>query len=112
MSEQQRLPEASELVLTTVASLVNLAGIRLTEEEHKDAGKAKEAIDAARQLLPLCPEEAVGPIKDALSQLQMIYAREVAQPGEAPGPAPAKEEPKSDPEREKARSKLWTPPGT
>jgi hypothetical protein len=87
------LPEAKELLLSTAASLVNLAGIRLTEKEHKNAAKAKEAIDAARELLPLCPQQEVGPIKDALSQLQMLYVKETD-------------------ERSKARSKIWTPPGT
>jgi hypothetical protein len=98
MSEQQaRLPEASEVLLSTAASLVNLAGIRLTEKEHKNAPKAKEAIDAARALLPLCPEDAVAPIRDALSQVQMLYVRES-------GSAAA--------ERAEARSKIWTPPGS
>jgi hypothetical protein len=87
------LPEAKELLLSTAASLVNLAGIRLTEKEHKNPAKAKEAIDAARELLPLCPQQEVGPIKDALSQLQMLYVKETD-------------------ERSKARSKIWTPPGT
>ncbi len=108
MSEPQpRLPEARELLLSTAASLVNLAGIRLTEEEHKNPAKAKEAIDAARELLPLCPQEEIGPIKDALSQLQMLYVKEHAsgaQPAEPGASAEADE-------RAKARSKIWTPPG-
>jgi hypothetical protein len=86
------LPEARDILLSTAASLVNLAGIRLTEQEHKNPAKAKEAIDAARELLPLCPEDKIGPIKEALSQLQMLYVKETD-------------------ERSKARSKIWTPPG-
>jgi hypothetical protein len=93
VSEQDaRLPEASEVLLSAAASLVNLAGIRLTEKEHKNPAKAKEAIDAARELIPLCPQDQIGPIKDALSQLQMLYVKETG-------------------ERAKARSKIWTPPG-
>ena len=93
MSTPQELPEAQDVILSAAASLVNLAGIRLTEKEHKNPAKAKEAIDAARELLPLCPEEQIGPIKDALSQLQMLYVKETD-------------------ERSKARSKIWTPPGS
>ena len=109
MSEQPepRLPEAEEVLLSAAASLVNLAGIRLTEQEHKNPAKAKEAIDAARELLPLCPQEEIGPIKDALSQLQMLYVKESqsrAHPAE-PGASQAADE------RSKARSKIWTPPG-
>ena len=86
------LPETKDVLLSSAASLVNLAGIRLTEKEHKNAAKAKEAIDAARALLPLCPQDEIGPIQDALSQVQMLYVKE------------------SD-ERAQARSKIWTPPG-
>jgi hypothetical protein len=102
------LPETKDVLLSSAASLVNLAGIRLTEKEHKDPAKAKEAIDAARALLPLCPEEEVGPIKDALSQLQMLYVKETqgrAHPAEPDASRTADE-------RAKARSKIWTPPGT
>ena len=90
MSEQ--LPEVDQVLLSTAISLVNLAGIRLTEKEHKNVPQAKEAIDAARALLPLCPQEEIGPIKDALSQVQMLYVKESG-------------------ERAEARSKIWTPPG-
>jgi hypothetical protein len=90
VSEQPPLPSVSDLLVSSTASLVNLAGIRLTDKDQKDPAQAKEAIDAARALLPLCPEEAVAPIKDALSQVQMLYVKETD-------------------ERAKARSKIWTP---
>jgi hypothetical protein len=86
----EQLPSASDLLVSTAASLVNLAGIRLTDPEQKNPAEAKEAIDAARALLPLCPEDAVAPLKDALSQAQMLYVKETD-------------------ERAKARSKIWTP---
>jgi hypothetical protein len=94
------------VLLSAAASLVNLAGIRLTEKDHPNPAKAKEAIDAARDLLPLCPQQEVGPIKDALSQLQMVYVRETQSPGQPGEPGTPDEE-----ERAKARAKIWTPPG-
>jgi hypothetical protein len=106
VSEHQGLPEAQDVLLSAAASLVNLAGIRLTEKEHKNPAKAKEAIDGARELLPLCPQEQVGPIRDALSQLQMVWVRETQSAGEPGEPAASDAE-----ERAKARSKIWTPPG-
>jgi hypothetical protein len=109
VSERElQLPEVADVLVSTTASLVNLAGIRLTEPDHKDVAKAKEAIDAARALLPLCPEDAVGPIKDALSQVQMLYVRERG-PGEPAAEPGAEPEPPGDDERAKARSKIWTP---
>ena len=107
MSTQEpppELPEAEDIVVSSVASLVNLAGVRLTDAQHKNPAKAKEAIDAARQLLPLCPDDAVGPIRDALSQVQMLYVREQGSPAEQAEPRTSEEE-----ERAKARAKIWTP---
>jgi hypothetical protein len=92
----EELPEVNQVLLSTAISLVNLAGIRLTEKEHRNPAEAKEAIDAARALLPLCPQDQVGPIKDALSQVQMLYVKETSEPDE----------------RAQARSKIWTPPGS
>ena len=106
MSEE--LPEVDQVLLSTAISLVNLAGIRLTEKDHKDVQQAKQAIDAARELLPLCPQEQIGPIKDALSQLQMVYVKET---GSRAQPAEPDASPTAD-ERAQARSKIWTPPGT
>jgi hypothetical protein len=94
---EPQLPDVADVLVSTTASLVNLAGIRLTDKEQHDPAKAKEAIDAARQLLPLCPEEAVGPIKDALSQVQMLYVKETDTAAK---------------QRAEARSKIWTPPGS
>ena len=85
--------KVDDVLLQTVVTLVNLAGRRLTVEDEKDPQQAKKAIDAVRTLLPLCPQEDIGPIKDALSQLQMVYVKETD-------------------ERAKARSKIWTPPGS
>jgi hypothetical protein len=107
VSEHQELPEAKDVLLSAAASLVNLAGIRLTEKEHKNPAKAKEAIDGARELLPLCPQEHVGPIRDALSQLQMVWVRETQSAEQPAEPAASDAE-----ERAKARSKIWTPPGS
>jgi hypothetical protein len=107
VSEHQALPEAQDVLLSAAASLVNLAGIRLTEKDHKNPAKAKEAIDGARELLPLCPQDQVGPIREALSQLQMVWVRETQAAGQPAEPAAADAE-----ERAKARSKIWTPPGS
>jgi hypothetical protein len=102
LEEQMKRITVQDVLLQTVVTLINLAGRRLTVEGEKDIDQAKLGIDAVRALLPLCPEDQVGPIKDALSQLQMLFARETGQPA-----AP----PEAEPEPEKPESKLWTPPG-
>ena len=106
--EALRRVKVDDVLLQTVATLVNLAGQKLTVPEAKDPAEAKKAIDAARAMLPLLREDVAGQIKDALSQVQMIYVREQQEQAGAqqaePG-APSAE----DEERAKARAKIWTP---
>ena len=115
-----------DVVLQTVATLVNLAGRRLglagTEAEHDleqaQAGDRRRAGAAAA-----VPEEQLEPIQQALTQLQMAFAREAGQPAageQAPAGQPGDSQEAAQPdakadedaERAKARSKIWTPPGT
>ena len=91
--------KTEDVVLQTVATLVNLAGQKLSVEGAKDPVEAQKAIDAAKQMLPLVPEEAVGPIQNALDQVQMLYARE----SQGPGPQ-AEKAPEPPP-----KPKIWTP---
>ena len=112
IEEQLKKLRVEDVLLQTVVTLVNLTGRRLTVQEEKDLGQARTGIEAVRALLPLCPQDQVAPVRDALSQLQMIYAREVQQPAEAAQDEAAAKQDDEEAERAKARSKIWTPPGT
>jgi hypothetical protein len=105
-----------DVVLQTVVSLVNLTGRRLGltgSPDEKDLEQARMGIDAVRALLPLLPEEEMAPVRDALSQLQVAYAREAGGAGGEQSQAePTGEQSAEEQERAKARAKLWTPPGT
>jgi hypothetical protein len=122
--EQMRRIRVEDVLLQTTVTLVNLGARRLglaaapgeDPSAERDLDQARLAIDAVRALLPLCPQDQVEPIQQALAQLQMAYAREAQpgggappQPGDQGQPAPAQSD--EDAERAKARSKLWTPPG-
>ena len=103
--EQIKQLKIDDVLLQTVVTLVNLSGRKLTVEDEKDVEQARKGIEAARALLPLLPEEGVQPVKDALSQLQMLYVRETqgasgsqAQPAPEPPPRP--------------KPDIWTPPGS
>ena len=103
------------VVMQTVVTLVNLAGSRLTAEGGKDVDEAHQGIEAVRALLPFCPQEELGPVKDAVSQLQMMYVRETGSAGgEGPAPPaqPAPPQPEQPPKREEPPSRIWTPPGS
>lgn len=101
-----------DVVLQTVVTLVNLAGSRLTAEGAKDLEQARQAIEAVRALLPLCPQDDLGPVRDAVSQLQMIYVRESGDVGGGEAPPPAPPEPDQPPKPEAPPSRIWTPPGS
>ena len=56
--EALRQIKTEDVVVQTVATLVNLAGQKLSVEGAKDPAEAQKAIDAARHMLPLVPDEA------------------------------------------------------
>lgn len=99
--EEMKKIRVEDVLVQTTVTLVNLAGRKLSEEE-RDLDQAKLGIEGARALLPLLPEEPAGAVRDALAQIQMMFAR-------AAKPSAERDE---EAEREKARSKIWTPPGT
>ena len=94
-AEIKKIGVADVLVQTTI-SLVNLAGRKLGIAEgtadERDLGQVREGIEALRALLPLLEarnDTSVEPIRDAVSQLQLAYAREVGAPAAPAGPAAA-----------------------
>jgi len=97
-AELKRL-RVEDVIVQTLVSLINLggrkAGLAPGSEDERDLEQVRQAVDAARALLPLV-EPALGPdarqLRDALSQLQLVYAREAggppaAQAGGPGGPA-------------------------
>ena len=97
--------KVEDVVVQTVATLVNLAGQKLSVEGAKDPAEAQKAIDAARQMLPLVPDEAQLPIQNALDQVQMLYVRETS--GQPTTEQPTTEQPPRD--EPPPASKIWTP---
>ena len=101
-----------DILIQTVVSLLNLAARKagLTGgDEEPDFEQVRQAIDGTKALLPLV-EPMLGPdakqVKDALSQLQLAYARSGAKPPPgAPGTADPPP-PKADP---RGSSRLWVP---
>jgi hypothetical protein len=70
------------VLLEHVVTLVNLGmrrtGLQPGTEDERDPEQVQVAIDAIRAVLPLLERSApaqVGPIRDALSQLQLAYVR-------------------------------------
>ncbi len=106
-----------DVVLQTIVSLINLGARKGAVGAPPDAGieadneQLRIAIEAARALLAIVePRHSaqLGPFRDALSQLQMHYAREAGGPGAQTPPATA---PQSDPAPQggQGSGRLWVP---
>jgi hypothetical protein len=119
-AELRRL-RVEDVVLQTLVSLVNLggrrAGLAPGTEDERDLGQLRIAIEGARALLPLVEAE-LGPdaaqVRNALSQLQLVYAQEAGASPEpaagAPGAPPAAAPPAPDPAPSAVQTgRLWVP---
>jgi hypothetical protein len=132
-AEMERIT-VDDVLLQTLVTLLNLGARRAglgaqpgQEAPQADLAQMRLAIEGARALLPLVQErhgEQLGPIRDALSRLQMAYTQlaqgqpaaagaEPPEPGgpEAPGEAPPKEEPgkPGEPGPAQKSGRLWVP---
>jgi hypothetical protein len=93
-AELERLT-VDDVLVQTIVTLLNLGARKagLAEGTQADLPQVKQAIDAARALLPLVEArhgKQLGPVKDALSRLQMFYAQRSG--GQAPAAEPPKPE--------------------
>jgi hypothetical protein len=126
LEEELRRITVRDVLLQTIVSLINLGGQRLGMGEGggemRDLEQVRLAIEGVRALLPLVEEEnpeQVKPVRDALSQLQMVYAREAGggaepgggEPGGGAAPGGAGPAPRQQPRRGEPGG-LWVPPGS
>jgi hypothetical protein len=120
--QQLKQLRVEDVIVQTVVSLINLAGRKAGlapgAEDEADREQLRLAIESVRALLPLV-EEQLGPdasaVRDALSQLQMAYARmpegETAggsHEDPAGGELPPKEAPDA-PGPAQSSGRLWVP---
>ena len=108
-----------DVLLQTVVTLLNLGARKagLAEGAKADLPQVKEAIDAARALLPILEprhSDQLAPVRDALSRLQMAYVQKSG--GEQPAAQePARpEQPDADAEQQgpgpaQSSGRLWVP---
>jgi hypothetical protein len=142
MSDQPRQPTDEELaaayeaqlkqirvedvLIQTLVSLLNLGGRKTGlspgTEEERDSEQVRQAIEGVRALLPLVEPllgQDAAQIREALSQLQLAYARITGEPsapageptgGRAQAAEAGGSEPKPDePGPAQSSGKLWVP---
>ena len=108
--------QVEDVLLQTLVTLINLgarkAGLAAPpgeEAESRDLGQTKQAIDGARALLPVLEPrhgQELGPIKEALSRLQMAY---VQLSGGTPSEVEATQPEPPAPPKPPASGRLWVP---
>ena len=89
-AELSRITSA-DMILQSAVSLLNLGGRRLGlapgAEGERDLEQVRDAVDGVRALLGILERsvsaQELRPLRDALSQLQMAYAREAQAAGGA-----------------------------
>ena len=117
-AELKRL-RVEDVVVQTLVSLVNLggrkAGLVPGAEDERDLDQLRMAVDGARALLPLV-EAALGPdaaqVRNALSQLQLVYAQEAgagADEDRQPTPDAASPAQPGGPGSAQSSGRLWVP---
>jgi hypothetical protein len=119
LEEQLRKVRVQDLLLESVASILNLSARRIAKEDERDLEQGRVGIEAVRALLELLEPGPREQVREALSQVQMLYVREAQGGGEEPEsggePSGGAEDPGTDggegPKVERP-SGLWTPPGT
>jgi hypothetical protein len=144
-AELNRITSA-EMIIQTAVSLINIAGRRLglapaepggdlsaAPGSERDLEQVRDAIDGASALMPILERRMPGelaPLRDAIAQLQVAYARE-AQSAASPSPSssslssstsstsqakageepdePVKDDRQSSPGPAQSSGRLWVP---
>jgi len=114
LEEELRKLRVQDVLLQSVVSLINLSSRRIAKEDERDLEQARVGIEAVKALVDLLDAEPAEQVRNALSDLQMHYAKAA---GEGTGGEPA--EPGGEEQEQTAgegesgsKPGLWTPPGS
>ena len=92
-------------MLQSVVSILNLSARRIAKDDERDLDQAKVGIDAARALVELVNPEAQPQLRQAISELQVLYAKHAGDEESAARRGA------SSRARAEGRFGLWTAPG-
>ena len=119
LEDEIRKVRVEDVLLQSIVSVLNLSGRRIAKEDERDLEQAQLGIDAADAVVDLLPEQARPQIRQAISELQLLYAKyaegdeAAAQPEEAAqSQAGEAESQAGEPPSGGRDSGLWTPPGS
>jgi hypothetical protein len=118
LEEQLRNLRVQDLIVESIVSVLNLTARRIAKEDERDLEQGRIGIEAIRAWVDLLPEEAADQIRQALSELQLLYAQAAeggegeseAQGGSKPAPEPGPGQMQEKPPRPgEPPPRLWTP---
>jgi hypothetical protein len=119
LEEQMRKVRVEDLLLQSVASIINLTARRIAKPDEQDLAQAKTGIDAVTALADLLPDEAARQVRNALSELQVLYAQaaggedaeggDEGEGGGGEGPSGGPQGPPGTGPRSEPPPRLWTP---
>jgi len=92
MEEEMRKVRVQDMITQSVVSILNLSARRIGKEDERDLEQARVGIDAVNALVGFLEPEAAAQVKNAISELQLMYTQHsggVPQPGAPPTPEPA-----------------------
>jgi hypothetical protein len=108
LEDEIRKVRVEDVVLQSVVSILNLSARRIAKDDERDLDQAKVGIDAGRALVDLVSPEAQPQLRQAISELQVLYAKHAGEETAEGGGESAPEQGSS--EKPKGDSGLWTPP--
>jgi hypothetical protein len=132
LEEEVKGLRVQDVLLQSVVSIINLSARRIGKEDEQDLEQARLGIDAARAVVDLLDPEPGAQVRNAISEIQVMYAAAAdgssppaepsvpggappaAEPTPTPGappPAQAPAPPSGGPGERKPPPGLWTPPG-
>jgi hypothetical protein len=110
LEEEIRKVRVEDVVLQSVVSILNLSARRIAKDDERDLEQAKIGIDAGRALVDLVKPEAQPQLRQAISELQVLYAKHAGEgPADEGGEGDSGGAEPSGPDRPKGDSGLWTP---
>jgi hypothetical protein len=120
IEEGLRKVRVQDVLLESVVTIINLTARRIGKDDERDLDQARVGIDAVRALVELLEPEPQAQVRNALSELQMLYARQAGEGEAPPGPSEGGERPPSEPAGEPGAERpkgepppgLWVPPGS
>jgi hypothetical protein len=82
LEDQIRNVKVEDVILQSAVSILNLSARRVAKEDERDLEQARVGIEAARALIEMVPEDARPQLRQAVSEMELLYAKHA---GEDPG---------------------------